>query len=107
MLLSNNIFTTSAHYATSVLDKGGYDSLHAERRIKDKTHLVTVDTGVSMTFASLDNAAELLETDLLTSHQERIFCNTDCGRCSLTFWVHVTNVTDEFILALNCPMMHA
>jgi hypothetical protein len=47
-----NGFTTHiSHYVLSASEKHGHDSLHAERRIREKAYLVTMDTGAPSTIA--------------------------------------------------------
>jgi hypothetical protein len=36
------------HYALSVLDKNGHDSMHTEGWVRDKSCLVTIDTGAAV-----------------------------------------------------------
>jgi hypothetical protein len=40
------------HYAHSMLEKHSYDNVHAEGWIGEKTRLVTIDTGASMTITT-------------------------------------------------------
>lgn len=51
------------HFALSLLNKDGCNSLHTKGQIGDKSYIVTIDTGATVTIARPDITAELPERD--------------------------------------------
>jgi predicted aspartyl protease len=101
----------------------GNDSLNMEGQIGDKSCLMTIDTGASVTIVRLDITAGLPVRELTRPYVlqmlsgktllilKEALVELTLGHCPLTTWLFVTKVTDEFILGLDgwmlcVPTMH-
>jgi hypothetical protein len=101
------------HYELSVLGKDGHESLHTVRRTELEACIVTIDTGASVNIDRPDITARLLERtpptkcalQTVKGHLEALVTMI-LGRCPLTTWVFVANITDESILGLDVMQAH-
>jgi hypothetical protein len=105
------------HYTTSVC-KTVCSNLRANGRIGDKPCIVTVDTGASVSITRPDMAAGLPERDVTRKTYVRsisgqtlpIFkealVKLTMGKCLLTAWVFVADITEEFTLGLDIMYAH-
>lgn len=106
------------HYALSAMDNDGRNSLQAKEWIGDRSCLVTVDTGASVTIvrpvitAGLPKRVPSTKCALQTASGQTLSISKEAlvtlslGRHQSTTGVLVTSITDEFILVLDIMHTH-
>lgn len=105
--------TSTSPLHTWRVGKQRHGSQSAKRRIEDKSYLVTVYIGASVTIARPDTTAGLSVRDLITPYVlqmasreilpilKEALVKLTLGQCPLTTWVFIASITDKFILRLG------
>jgi hypothetical protein len=93
-------------------------SLNAEGQIGDKSCLIAIDTGASVTIAMPDFSAELPKRELIRPYvlhmaagdtipvMKEALVELAVGWCPLMTWVFFTKITDEIFLGLDVLCTH-
>jgi hypothetical protein len=112
-----SVTSRQPHYTTAAYETVR-TNLRVNGRIGDKPCIVTIDTGAAVSIARPDMAAGLPEREVTRKTYVRsvsgqivpilkeALLKLILGKCLLTAWVFVANITEEFTLGLDIMYPH-